>query len=196
VGGAAVSFQGLFPQLQQTRQVELTVPFVIVVLWPSADGQLGRFLHRWLNAHVRRYHRHYHSSGHLWQGRTKTFAIAQDEHLLTVLRYIEYNPVRAGLVERAEQWPWSSARWWRPREKPPLYLHTGPVDRGPHWLAFVNQPLTLSELAAVRTSVNRSRPYGPSPWVQETATQLGLEKSLRPPGRPTKTQQPSLFPLE
>jgi putative transposase len=147
-----------------------------VALWPTADGQLGRFLHWWLNAHVRRYHAHYHSSGHLWQARTKTFPIGQDEHLLTILRYIEYNPVRAGLVERAEQWPWSSARWWRLGERPPLYLHAGPVDRGRNWLDFVNQPLTLAELAAVRTSANRGRPYGQAGWVQETAARLGLGK--------------------
>jgi putative transposase len=51
-----------------------------------------------LTAHVRRYHQHYHSNGHVWQGRFRDFAIQEDDHLLTVLRYIERNPVRAGLV--------------------------------------------------------------------------------------------------
>jgi putative transposase len=60
--------------------------------------------------HVRRYHGHYQSSGHVWQGRFKAFPIQQDEHLLTVLRYIERNPLRAGLVARAEDWLWSSLR--------------------------------------------------------------------------------------
>jgi putative transposase len=41
------------------------------------------------NTHVRRYHQHYHSGGHIWQGRFKAFPIEQDEHLLTVLRYAE-----------------------------------------------------------------------------------------------------------
>ena len=50
---------------------------------------------QWLmTSHVRRYHRHYHSSGHVWQGRFKAFPIQQDDHLLTVLRYVERNPVR------------------------------------------------------------------------------------------------------
>ncbi len=39
-------------------------------------------------SHVQRYHRHYRSSGHVWQGRVKSFPIEQDGHLLTVLRYI------------------------------------------------------------------------------------------------------------
>ncbi|HYM88819.1 MAG TPA: hypothetical protein VES92_06840, partial [Nitrospiraceae bacterium] len=56
----------------------------------------------------RRYHRHYRSHGHIWQGRFKSFPIQQDAHLLTVLRYVVRNPVRAQLVESVTQWPWSS----------------------------------------------------------------------------------------
>ena len=75
---------------------------------PRHDGDLSRWMHWLQNAHVRRYHQHYHSSGHIWQGRFKAFPIQEDAHLLTVLRYIERNPVRAGLATRAERWPWSS----------------------------------------------------------------------------------------
>ena len=169
-----------------------------LVLWPQADGDVSEFL-RWLTVtHTQRWHAHRHTAatGPLYQGRFKSFPIETDEHLLTVLRYVERNPVRAGLVERAEQWPWSSARWWRQGESPPLYLQLGPVARPPDWLDYVQQPLTLDELQAVRTSVNRGRPYGTLPWMQETAQALGLEPSLRPRGRPRKTSVPiedSLF---
>lgn len=77
-------------------------------LWPYWDGDLGRWMQWLLTSHVRQYHRHYGSSGHMWQGRFKAFPIQQDEHLLTELRSIERNPLRAGLVEQAERWPWSS----------------------------------------------------------------------------------------
>ena len=73
-----------------------------LALWPLGDGDLGRWMHWLLTAHVRRYQRHYHSTGHVWQGRFKAFPIQEDEHLLIVLRYIERNALRAGLVERAE----------------------------------------------------------------------------------------------
>jgi putative transposase len=46
--------------------------------------------------------------GHVYQGRFKSFPIAADEHLLAVLRYVERNPLRAGLVTRAEEWRWGS----------------------------------------------------------------------------------------
>jgi putative transposase len=78
-----------------------------LALWPTGDDDLSRALHWLTTAHVRRYHQHYHSSGHVWQGRFKAFPV-QDDHLLTLLRYIERNPLRAGLVRRAEDWAWSS----------------------------------------------------------------------------------------
>ena len=78
-----------------------------LVVWPHADGELSRWMQWLLTSHVRRYHSRYHSSGHVWQGRFNAFPIQQDQHLLTVIRYVERNPLRAGLVGRAEQWPWS-----------------------------------------------------------------------------------------
>jgi putative transposase len=111
-----------------------------IVVWPKEDGDLSRWLQWLLNAHVRRYHQHYHSSGHIWQGRSKSFPIASDEHLLTVLRYVERNPVRARLTRRAERWRWCSAWWWPDGEQPPAYLDKGPVERRPDWLHWVNEP--------------------------------------------------------
>jgi putative transposase len=157
-----------------------------LVLWPHRDGDLSRWMQWLLNAHVRRYHQHYHSSGHVWQGRFKAFPISQDEHLLTVLRYVERNPLRAGLVRRAERWPWSSLRWWRDEAPVPLYGHEGPVPRGQDWLTWVNEALTSGEVEALRRCVQRGTPYGPPAWVQKTARRLGLDATLRPRGRPPK----------
>ncbi|MEP6936205.1 MAG: transposase, partial [Nitrospirota bacterium] len=66
-------------------------------IWPSGHTTMGISVDgcKWLlTAHVRRYHTYHESSGHVWQGRFKAFPIEQDAHLLTVLRYIEGNPVR------------------------------------------------------------------------------------------------------
>jgi putative transposase len=157
-----------------------------IVVWPKEDGDLSRWLQWLLNAHVRRYHQHYHSSGHIWQGRSKSFPIASDEHLLTVLRYVERNPVRARLTRRAERWRWCSAWGWRDGEQPPAYLDKGPAERRPDWLHWVNEPQTEAELQALRTSVSRGRPFGAVAWVKQMAARLGLEKTLRPRGRPRK----------
>ena len=69
-----------------------------LVLWPHEDGDLSRFMQWLLTSHVRRYHRHYGGSGHVWQGRFKSPVIEADEHLLTVMRYVEANPLRASMV--------------------------------------------------------------------------------------------------
>jgi putative transposase len=164
-----------------------------LVLWPSADGELSAYLQWLLTAHVRRYQQHYHGSGHVYQGRFRSFPIQEDEHLRTVLRYVERNPVRAGLVARAQDWPWSSAAAWR--EGVPV-LHPGPVPRPADWLEYVNTPQTEAEVEALRECNRRRRPYGDPVWMQATAERLGLESSLRPRGRPRKkppTEPPSLF---
>jgi putative transposase len=156
-----------------------------LALWPQRNGDLSRWMQWLLTSHVRRYHKHHHSSGHVWQGRFKAFPIEQDNHLLTVLRYIERNPVRAGLVSRAGQWPWSSLHWWLQPNRP-FFFDPGPVPRGSEWIRWVNEPTSESELESIRQSVSRGAPLGRSDWRESTAALLGLESSLRPRGRPLR----------
>jgi putative transposase len=154
-----------------------------LVLWPFGDGDLSRWMQWLTTSHVRRYHRHYQGSGHVWQGRFKAFPIQQDSHLLTVLRYVERNPIRANLVRRAEHWAWSSAAMWR-REELPTWLQVGPVRYSGNWLTWVNRPQTDAEEAALRKCIDRGSPFGGPVWQRQTASRLGLESSLRPRGRP------------
>ena len=154
-----------------------------LLLWPHADGDLSRWMQWLLTAHVRRYHGRRGTSGHVWQGRFKAFPIAPDEHFLTVLRYVERNPRRAGLVRRAEEWPWSSLALRARRSR---LLAALPVDLPRNWTERVNRPETEAELAAVRQSVVRGAPFGSPAWSVRTAVTLGLEAALRPRGRPRK----------
>lgn len=159
-----------------------------LVLWPRGDGDLSRWMQWLLTSHVRRYHRHYHGSGHVWQGRFKAFPIEQDEHLLTVLRYVERNPLRAKLVRRAEAWA-ASSLCWRAGGKRPAMLSDWPVACPRNWLAHVNAVQTEAELAAVRRSIARGAPFGDERWSERTAKRLGLESSLRARGRPRKAEK-------
>jgi putative transposase len=157
-----------------------------LVVQPYADGDLGRWMQWLLTSHVRRYHRHYGGSGHVWQGRFKAFPIQEDEHLLTVLRYVERNALRAKLVRKAENWRWSSLA--PPGEEFPK-LDRGPVPRGRNWKAQVNRPQSEAELKSLRESVNRGAPFGSDRWRTATAKRLGLEFTLNPRGRPRKTPE-------
>jgi putative transposase len=150
---------------------------------------MGRLL-RWVTAtHTQRYHAHYHSSGqgYLYQARFKSFPVADDDHFLVVCRYVERNPLRAELVLRAEDWQYGSLwHWIQKSELPPRLLSPWPIARPPNWIKRVNQPLTEKELAALRTCVQRSRPFGDQAWVQQIAARSGLGHTLRPRGRPRK----------
>ncbi len=153
-----------------------------LVLRPRSKAALGRFM-GWVGVtHVRRHHQHYHTrgGGHLYQGRYKSFPVQDDAHFLLLCRYAEANPLRAGMVKRASDWPWSGLA---DRDRP-FQLCTWPIDRPRQWMEFVNQAMTGPQLDALRTSVNRGRPFGGQGWVRKTARRLGLEFTLRDPGRP------------
>lgn len=160
-----------------------------LVLWPRADGDLSDFV-RWLTVtHTQRYHAHYHTggTGPLYQGRFKSFPVQDGEPLRVVCRYAERNPLRAGLVARAEDWRWSSL------SRPAAGRVAGLLDAWPEgrpapgvWLRYVNEPASEAELAALRQAVARGCPYGEEGWVGRTAQRLGLESTLRRRGRPRK----------
>ncbi len=156
-----------------------------LVVRPHGDGDLSRWMQWLLTTHVRRYRRHYGSSGHVWQGRFKAFPSQDDSHLLTVLRYVERNALRAGLVRRAEGWPHGSLHAIA-RPPGPVELEPVPELSNAQRIARVNQPMSEAELAALRHCVTRGSPYGSEAWTRQAAEGLGLESTLRPRGRPKK----------
>jgi putative transposase len=157
-----------------------------LVLWPERDGELTAFM-RWLTlTHAQRW-KHAHAAvghGHLYQGRFKSFPIEQDEHLMTVLRYVERNPLRAKLVKRAEDWRWGSChvRQDRSHELHPL-LSAWPSPRPPRWLETVNMPQSETEEKSVHDSIVHNRPAGSETWTKRIAKALDLDHTLRPRGR-------------
>jgi putative transposase len=157
------------------------------VAWPREDDELTAFF-RWLAlTHAMRWRVAHHTVGygHLYQGRFKSFPVQTDAHLLGVCRYVERNALTAGLVDRAEQWQWSSL--WA-REKAPAELKAilsqWPLDRPRDWLRRVNEPINEKELSNLRTCLARSRPLGDTEWTDRTVRKLGLEHTIRAEGRP------------
>jgi putative transposase len=94
--------------------------------------------------------------GHLYQGRFKCFPVHSDDHLLSILRYVDRNPLSAGLVERAQLWRWGSL-WSRVHgdEAIKSLLSPWPVDRPSNWTARVNTQLTAKDLDRVRTTLRQ-----------------------------------------
>jgi len=157
------------------------------VVRPTTDTQLTEYFQRLTVTHTMRWHAHYATSGtgHLYQGRIKSFPIQSDEHLLTVLRYVERNPLRANLVKKAEEWEYGSACARQQKQATPEWLATVKKPSLPrNWRALVNKPQSDAELSAIRKCIVRGTPFGNEKWTSNTAVKLSLESTTRPRGRP------------
>ena len=101
-----------------------------LILSPRKDGDLGLFMHHLTNKHTRQVHTSTGTvgSGHLYQGRYKSFPVQTDEYFLTVARYIERNPLRAKLVQDAKDYPHSSYNYYAYGKNDPL------VDEDPYYV--------------------------------------------------------------
>jgi len=152
-----------------------------LLVQPAQAEQLNKMLQWLMTSHVRRYHQHYKTSGHVWQGRYKSFIIQDDDHLLTVSRYIEANPVRAGLAAAADQWPWSS-HVFRTTTTSDIRPDTLPIVLPDDWAGYVNTPITDTEIEKLRNCVNRQAPFGKEDWRIDVCEKMGLESTIRQRG--------------
>jgi putative transposase len=185
-------FLALIHCAQQRLEVPLLAACLMpnhihLVVRPRSSNDLSRWMQWAFTSHVRWHHAKYATTGRLWQGRFKAFLCQEDHHLLTVMRYVERNAMRANLVERAEDWPWGSLAW-RAARRPPVDVTESPVPLPSYWRHLVNEPQSAAEIAEIRTCVNRQRPFGEENWVKERAAELGVDQSLAPFGRPRKNR--------
>lgn len=162
------------------------------VVFPKKDDQVTTFF-RWLtHTHAMRAitHRRVMGMGPLYQGRFKSLPVQQDEHLLTLLRYVQRNPVRAKLVQRVEQWRWSGEGVRRGgTAELAAILSPWPVDAPSKWSNWVNESADEDELEQIRQCIRRSRPVGNPRWTLAVAEKLALEWTLRPRGGQKKEPQ-------
>jgi putative transposase len=152
-----------------------------LVLWPEGNDDLSRYM-RWITqTHTQRWHKAHDSvgTGPLYQGRFKSFPIAEDDHFYQVCRYVERNSLRANLVSSADMWHWKN-------DSAAITLDRWPCAKPAHWLDHVNAAQTEAELRAIERSLAKGAPYGNAAWCETTAKALGLEHTLRKQGRPRK----------
>lgn len=157
-----------------------------LLLVPRVQGGLSRLMQWLMTSHVRNFHKKHKSSGHIWQGRYKSFIVQKETYYLSLLRYIESNALRAGLCKKAKEWVYGSL-WERMTGK--RYLLSEPLVKLPlDWSLHVKTPLAAKELEIIRNSVNRQSPLGDLAWQEKTANALGLNSTLNPRGRPKKQE--------
>lgn len=135
-------------------------------------------------------------TGTLWESRYKSSVVQSDTYLLACSRYIELNPVRAQMVERAGDYPWSSfdlrlndfseSTWL---DKDPCFLELGPTDaiRRERYRSFVEIATPTHELQLIRGALQRGQLTGNKKFVDEIENITGRRIQLRERGRPENT---------
>lgn len=155
---------------------------VHIVLTPSdKDGLWRTFgeLHRRYTGFVNARRR---TTGHLWQGRYGS--VAMDEaHFVTALRYVALNPVRARLVERAEEWRWSSTRAHLAGTDDHVVKVAPALERVGDFAAFLGEEFDEAlTYAALRKAESVGRPIGSPEWLADMEARIGRKLTPRPRG--------------
>lgn len=160
-----------------------------LILYPKKDGDLQKFM-GWVSmTHTQRWHAHHNTagSGHLYQGRYKSFLVQTNRYLLQLFRYVERNALRAKLVKKAEDWRWTSLhRRERGSEEQKKLLAEWPIETPKNYLDLVNEPHTNTELESLRYCVNKGKPFGNEEWTSRMIDAYKLESTMRGRGRPNK----------
>jgi len=126
--------------------------------------------------------------GHLWQGRFASY-VMDEKYLLTAARYVEQNPVRAGLAKRAWDWRWSSARAHR-WGKDDALVNVKPLrDLVGDWKDFLRVAPTEGEVEALRRHERTGRPLGAAGFLDQVESMLNRVLRPRKPGPKPKKRQ-------
>ena len=154
---------------------------VHLVLVPESQAALGRSVGITHHRYTRRINHRLGWCGHLWQDRFKSTVMDQG-YLLTAVRYVELNPVRAGLVAEPAAWPWSSARHHLAVRREGL-LAAGPLDDlVEDWQAYLTGPAEPGQTEALRLHTRTGRPLGSESAVAALERQFGRPLRPQPPG--------------
>jgi putative transposase len=168
------AFLGILAEAQERFRMPLCGVCVMknhvhIVVWPDEARAISEYMHWVFNVHVHRYHLHYNlrGLGHLYQDRYKAFPIQNERHLYTVMRYVEGNALRAGLVRRAEEWEWSSLSLRTRPEWRGIFSNGDRIELPGDWSQVVNDMLPDDDLEALRSCARKGAPYGDADWTEE-----------------------------
>jgi putative transposase len=125
--------------------------------------------------------------GYLWQGRFAS-APMDEAHLLACARYVELNPLRARLVARPQDWPWSSARAHLAGRDDGLVSVRPMLDRIGDWADFLDGGLDEVEHRALQGAERTGRPLGSEAFIAEAERRLGRSLAKGKPGPKPKAQ--------
>lgn len=150
---------------------------VHLIAVPSSESSLARAVGEAHRRYTTMVNRREGWTGCLWQGRFASFAM-DEAHLYVATRYVLLNPVRAGLVERAEEWPYSSARAHLGGAADDLVDLKGLAGRVESWSSVLANSPSWNERSRLRRHERSGRPLGDERFLDEVAEATG--RDLRP----------------
>ena len=154
---------------------------VHLIAVPETERALGLAIGEAHRRYTRRVNFREGWRGHLWQGRFASFPM-DERHLLAAARYVELNPVRAGITKRPEDYAWSSARAHLAGRDDRL-VKAGPLlDMVGDWSAFLAGGLGEEEGNVLRKHERSGRPLGGAGFVERLETELGRLLKKGKPG--------------
>jgi putative transposase len=162
------------------------VHYVAVPMEPDSLARTFNTLHMRYSQYVNRRHK---TTGHLWQGRFFS-CVLDEEHLSSGIRYVENNPVRANVAEKAEGYPWSSARSHVHRVVDPVVSSDCPlVESVADWPAYLDEKEDTRMTEAIRRNTKTGRPCGGEEFILWIEELIGRRVSAMARGRPRKLTQ-------
>jgi putative transposase len=164
----------------------------LIVEPPKETGTVSELMKRINSRQTAYVNRLEGRSGSFWEGRFKTSPIQTENYLLRCYRYVELNPVQAGMVSLLEEYAWSS---YQSRQNilndhmldnHSVYLSLGSdnADRAKHYQAFVRQGIGSREADFIRDSIKRNQLTGKDRFIDEIEQRTGFRVERRSPGRP------------
>jgi len=157
-----------------------------LVMVPSTEDGLRAALGETHRRYTRYINQREQCRGHLWQERFHSFPM--DEHyLLAAVRYVELNPVHANMVDRPEDYQWSSARAHLAGQDDGLVKVAPMLERVPNWQVYLDSDLDDKSMAALKMHSNTGRPLGDDAFIDSMELQAG--KVLRPLRRGRKRNE-------
>lgn len=181
-----IAYKSLLAQTAERHGLEiwaycLMTNHVHLIAAGHAAHSISRTVQRTHMLHCRAINRRMGWRGHLWANRFHS-TLLDEQHLWAAVRYVELNPVRAGLTATAMAWPWSSARAHALREKDPLLSLRRPFPGAvPDWSRFLDQEIEEEAIESIRANTSTGRPTGSLDFVRSLERALG--RRLRPAPR-------------
>ncbi|MBB1061946.1 transposase [Marilutibacter spongiae] len=166
---------------------------VHLLLTGARAGDVSLVMRRVGQSYVQAFNARHGRSGTLWQGRFKSCLVDSDRYLLTVIRYIELNPVRAAMVESPDAYRWSSVHTHLGRARDPLItlpasyqaLADTPEGRASAYRVWLQEGIDPDDLASIRQHLAQERALGYPRFQRMVAEALNRPVTCRPRGRPT-----------